>query len=368
MKIAILGTRGYPYVYSGYETFVAELAPRLIKKGHDVTVYCHKGLFQEHPKEVNGVKLVYLPSIESKILSQFSHSFLSTLHVLFQEVDIILYVNTANGPFGVLTKIFRKKTAINVDGLEWMRPKWKGLGAKYFYWSSWLSTKVFDVIIADSDQMANIYRNEFNAESVTIEYGATCAYSSNPELISEFGIKSHEYYLVVGRLIPDNNGDIIVRGFEQSSSSKKLVILGDVPYEDEYARRIRETKDERIIFPGYVRNGNVLKELYCNAYAYLHGHEYGGTNPSLLKALAYGNCILALDTVFSREVLCDNEYGLYFKKDPTSVREMIDFIDQHAGIVAAYRAKSRKRIEERYTWERIADNYEELFADLLDKK
>lgn len=368
MKIAILGTRGYPYVYSGYETFVSELAPRLITKGHQVTVYCHKGLFKERPSEVNGIQLVYLPSVESKTLSQLSHSFLSTLHVLFQKVDVILYVNTANGPFGIITKIFRKKTAINVDGLEWLRPKWKGLGAKYFYWSSWLSTKVFDVIITDSDRMADIYRDEFASDSVTIAYGANSAHSSNPSLISELGLEPNEYYLIVGRLIPDNNGDIIVKGFEKSQTKKKLVILGDVPYRDEYAQRIRDTKDERIIFLGYVRDGNVLRELYCNSYAYIHGHEYGGTNPSLLKALAYGNCILALDTVFSREVLSNDEHGLYFKKDSESIRKMIDFIDKNSTLVHSYRVKSRKRIEERYNWEMIADQYEKLFKDILNGK
>ena len=237
MKIAILGTRGYPYVYSGYETFVAELAPRLVKNGHEVYVYCHRGLFTNKPKEVNGVKLTYLPSIEHKILSQFSHSFFSTIDALFQRLDVLLYVNSANGPFGAITKIFRKRTAINVDGLEWLRPKWKGAGAKYFYAASWLSTKLFDVVITDSDRMSDIYLKEFGASSEIIAYGANVAHSSNPNLIRGFNLVPNEYYLIVGRLIPDNNADIIVKGFERTKTKRKLVILGDVPYKDEYAQK-----------------------------------------------------------------------------------------------------------------------------------
>lgn len=364
MKIAILGSRGYPYVYSGYETFVSELVPRLTAKGHELTVYCHSQLFTDRPKEVNGVKLVYIPAIEHKILSQFSHSFLSTLHVMFRGFDVILYVNSANGPFGLFTMAAFKKTAINVDGLEWMRPKWKGLGAKYFHFSSLLSTKLFTKVITDSDRMHDIYKKEFNSESEVIAYGATPEFSEKPELVSHFGVKPGDYYLIVGRLIPDNNSDIIVKGFEKSSTTRKLVILGDVPYKDEFADRVKSTTDNRIIFPGYVKDKQILKELYANCYAYLHGHEFGGTNPTLLKALAYGNCILALDTVFSREVLLNDKHGLYFSKNPESVTEVIDFIDKNEPEAEKFRKISRERITSHYTWEKITDQYEKLFISM----
>ena len=133
LKIAIIGSRGYPFVYSGYETLIKELSERLVaKKGCEVTVYCHRNLFKEKPALVNGIKLVYVPTIESKSFSQLIHSFLSMCHAVTSDADVIFAVNAANGPFGLISKIFRKPTAINVDGLEWLRPKWKGIGAKYF--------------------------------------------------------------------------------------------------------------------------------------------------------------------------------------------------------------------------------------------
>ena len=138
LKIAIIGSRGYPYVYSGYETLVKELAERLVNSGHHVRVYCHSSLFTKKPKFVNGIELIYTPSVETKFLSQFTNSFFSFFHVCFSKNDIVFVVNSANGPFGILTKIFRKKTCINVDGLEWLRPKWKGLGSIYFSFASQL--------------------------------------------------------------------------------------------------------------------------------------------------------------------------------------------------------------------------------------
>ena len=159
LKIAIIGSRGYPYVYSGYETLVKELSERLVKSGHHVTVYCHSSLFNKKPRQVNGIELVYTPSIQSKTLSQITNSFFSFIHVCFSKTDIVLVVNSSNGPFGILTKIFKKKTFINVDGLEWLRPKWKGLGSVYFRVASKLATLFFDEIITDSVEMNNVYKN-----------------------------------------------------------------------------------------------------------------------------------------------------------------------------------------------------------------
>ncbi len=364
MRIAILGTRGYPYVYSGYETFVSELAPRLNAKGHMVRVYCHRSLFHERPSVVNGVSLCYLPAIERKTVSQFSHSLLSAIHALFCKYDVLLYVNSANGPFGLLSKLTGQKTAINVDGVEWLRPKWKGLGSRYFKFASYLSTKLFDRLITDSIEMAKIYEEVFHAQSVTIAYGATVAWSKRPELIQEFRLHPGQYYLVVGRLIPDNNADLIVKGFLNSASKRKLVIVGDVPYRDAYATQIRALADERVVFTGYIRDPEMLQELYCNSFVYIHGHEFGGTNPSLLTALACGCCIAALDTRFSREVLADAQHGVYFSKDTANVTSVLSELERDSELVNSFRMRARDRIRSCYTWEKIADEYEHLFFTL----
>jgi glycosyltransferase involved in cell wall biosynthesis len=368
MKIAIIGSRGYPYVYSGYETLVSELAPRLVARGHEVTVYCHRGLFKSYPSFVNGVRLRYMFSVKSKILSQFTNSFLSTLDALFRNYDAILYVNSANGPLGILTRFTRAKTAINVDGLEWLRPKWKGLGAKYFHLAAKMATKHFNVVVTDSDRMAEIYQKEFKAINTVIAYGANLTASKDPHLLLPYSVSTNEYYLVVGRMIPDNNAALIAKGFLQTETKRKLVIVGDVPYRDAYADALRRMKDPRIIFTGYIRDQELLHELYCNSYAYIHGHEFGGTNPTLLMALASGCCVLALDTMFNREVLNEDEYGFFFQKDPNEIARLIDRLDNDKSLVDVFRLKARRRITERYTWETITDQYESLFKRMILKE
>jgi glycosyltransferase involved in cell wall biosynthesis len=368
MKVAIIGTHGYPYVYGGFETFAKELSERLVKQGVSVTIYCRKNNFKTFPKEVNGIRLVYLPTINTKIAAQLVHSFLSSIHAIFQKYDVVLVVNPANGPFGVLFKLFRIKSIINTDGLEWLRPKWKGIGAKYFFWASKVATKVYDEVVCDSVKMAEIYKNLFQAESSVIAYGANIRYSEQEELIKEWNIDKNEYYLIVGRLIPDNNSDLIVQEFERSKTNKKLVIVGDVPFSDSYANKIKNTKDERVIFTGYVLDQNKLAELYHHCFAYFHGHEFGGTNPAMLKAMAYGCAVIALDTPFSREMCDGDNHALYFNKIHGNLSALINSVESQQEHLLSLRKSSRQRIAENYTWEKITDQYLSLLNQLAKRK
>ena len=351
-------------MYSGYETFVTHLVPGLVERGHEVIVYCQRELFEARPAMVGGVRLVYVPGIQSKSLSQLSHSLVATLDLLFRRVDVVLYVNSANGPFGPILRIFGKPCVINVDGLEWLRPKWKGLGARYFRLASWIAARTFDEIVTDAQEMARVYEREFQRSSTTIAYGATPRYSERPELVTEFGLTPGEYFLVVGRLIPDNNADLIVSAFAQSETSRKLVVVGDVPYQDSFAEGIRRVQDDRVVFTGYVTDQELLNELYCNCYVYIHGHEFGGTNPTALQALATGSCVLALDTPFTREVLDGERHGVFFPKTMAGAVAAIRRVDSDADLVSSMRTRARERIDKAYTWSSIVDAYDELLRSL----
>lgn len=367
-SISIIGSRGYPIVYSGYETFVKELAERLVTQGITVTVYCHKNLFTDRPKTLDGIRLVYIPTIQSKILSQLIHSFFSMTHACLGKSDLILAVNAANGPWGLIARIFNKKTAINVDGLEWLRPKWKGLGAKYFKMAAWLSTRLYNRIITDAEEMRQVYLQEFNCDSTVIAYGANIRYSQNPNLIQQFGLETESYYLIVGRLIPDNNADLILDGFLKTNSSKKLVIVGDVPYQDTYANKMKSSASDSVIFTGYVTDAAILAELYHHCYAYLHGHEFGGTNPTMLKAMAYGCAILALDTVFNQEMLDNGVFGQFFQKNPLSVSEKLAEAEKSPEIMQLLRNNSRNGLTKKYQWDSITDAYIGVFEELMSIK
>jgi glycosyltransferase involved in cell wall biosynthesis len=365
LKIAIIGSRGYPIVYSGYETFVKEVSERLVAQNIGVRVYCQKHLFSTRPKHVNGVELVYMPTVQTKSLNQLVHSFFSMLHACFSKTDVILVVNAANGPFGLISLLAQKKTLINVDGLEWLRPKWKGLGAAYFKFAAKLATLFYNTIITDAEAMRQVYLQTFNTDSTVIAYGANIRHSKNPELINRFGLTPNEYFLIVGRLIPDNNSDLILEGFKKANSNKKLVIVGDVPYQDAYAQGMKSNASDQILFLGYITDSEVLAELYHQSYAYLHGHEYGGTNPTMLKAMAYGCAILALDTVFNREMLENGQFGWFFQKTSDSVALYLQQAEHNPQAVQTLKEKARDGITQKYNWDEVTRAYVTVFKALM---
>jgi glycosyltransferase involved in cell wall biosynthesis len=368
MKIAIIGSRGYPYVYGGFETFVKELSERLVEQNVEVHVYCQKNLFNQHPPQVNGIFLHYIPTLPQKSLNQIVHSFLSIVHATFSKADVLLVVNLAAGPMGWIPKITGKKTMINVDGLEWLRPKWKGLGAKYFYWAARLATKMYDKIITDAEGMRQIYLKEFNKDSTVIAYGAPKFKVAESHWIDQLDLKPNEYYLIVGRLIPDNNADLIISGFLKSKSKKKLVVVGDVPYRDKYASELKAMQSDCLIFLGYIKNQEELLALYQNAFAYLHGHKFGGTNPAMLKAMANNCAILALDTVFNREMLNEGEFGLFFDEDDLSIAASLENLENEPIKVLNFKDKVCLGLTEKYNWDNITLMYKQEILNLTKFK
>jgi glycosyltransferase involved in cell wall biosynthesis len=368
LKIAIIGSRGYPYVYSGYETLVKNIGERMVAQGIEVTVYCHSYLFEQKPKSLNGIQLKYIPTIKSKSLSQPIHSFMAFWHAAFSKADVVLVLNVSNGPFGFITRMFGKPTMINVDGMEWLRPKWKGMGARYFKWSAKMATKWMDLLVTDADAMQQIYQEEFAAPSVVIAYGADSNLGADQVLLNQWQLGAQDYYLIVGRMIPDNNSDIIIEGFIESTSTKKLVIVGDVPYADAYADKIKSYQDPRLVYTGYVTNSDSLATLYKYCYAYMHGHEFGGTNPTLLKAMANGCAICAIDTVFSREVLQSDKYGFYFKKNINALTDWFNWAAENNAELDEKRNSVTNGINNKYDWDSVTDLYLYHLNALANKK
>lgn len=367
LKIAIMGAKGYPYVYGGYDTMIKELGERLVKRGVQVRVYNHSALFAERPRYVNGIECIYTPAIESKSFTQLSHTFFAMIHACFSDVDVILVVNSGNGPFGLISRVFGKPTAINVDGLEWLRPKWKGLGSWYFRWASKLAAKFYDQLINDSDEMRRVYLELFQKDSVVIAYGANPRESVESTFIQKWNLAPQSYFLIVGRLVPDNNADLIIEGFLKSNSTRKLVIIGDVPFEDAWANKLKNLKDDRLIFTGYVRDPDELASFYSHCYAYFHGHEFGGTNPAMLKALGYGCAILALDTPFNQEMLQNGKHGWYFQKNPESIQTIVEKAEDSPATLEELRSTARSGLTQKYNWEHVTDQYLEVLTALAKK-
>jgi glycosyltransferase involved in cell wall biosynthesis len=326
-------------------------------------VYCRSSLFTEKPRLYRGVRLIYLPSIETKILGTPTHTLLCMVDVLFRRADVFLVINIVNGFHCVIPRLLRKTFAINVDGLDWKRGKWGTLARKYFYLNAkHIGRLCPNGVITDATEMQRIYLDEFGTRSTCIAYGANIEKSQDPDVVRQYGLKPYEYYLIASRMVPENNPDLIISSFEKIRTDKILAIAGGVNYRSEFVERLRQTHDPRIRFLGHVGNAEHVKELHCNAYAYVHGHSLGGTNPSLVKALGYGNCIVSLNTPFNCEVLQD--YGIMFERNPEDLRQKLQFIEDNPGIAAECRERAPERIREAYTWDHITDQYESFFCDL----
>lgn len=364
LRIAIFGGRGIPSTYSGTETFFIELAPRLVARGHEVIVYCRKALFKERPSEYKGVRLIYLPSIETKNLGTLTHTLACMIDVLRRDVDAMLVTNVANAFHCVIPRLFGQNCAINVDGIEWERGKWGRLGKAYFYFNAKMAGKILPKgIITDAYAMRKLYLEKFNTPSACIAYGGNIEASSDPQVVRKYGLEPNGYYLIASRLVPENNAALIVEGFNKATTRRVLAIAGDANYRSPFVSELKSRSGDRVRFLGHVDSIEDIKELHCNSYAYIHGHMMGGTNPALLKALGYGNCILAHDNAFNAEVLGD--YGLLFK-DAAELAEKIDLIEQKPELAQCYRLRAPERIRTVYNWERVADQYEELFYQLAD--
>jgi len=362
LKIAVMGTRGIPANYGGFETFAEMLSIGLAERGHHVTVYCRANNIQFEEAYYHGVRLVVLPTIRHKYFDTVAHTFLSVLHGVFQNYDAVLVCNSINSIFCFIPRMGGQPVAINVDGLEWQRAKWNRLGQWMYRFSEWLATFVPNRVVTDSRTIQHYYQQKFHTPSTFIPYGAKTERVDTDAILRQYGLDKRGYVLYVSRLEPENNAHEVVRAFEKTKTDLKLVMVGDAPYNNRYIDALKDTKDPRILFTGYVF-GRGYRELQSNAYLYIQATEVGGTHPALLEGMAHGNCVLANDVPEHREVL--EECGVYFSlKGRGDLLGKLQYLLDHPEEVAAFREKAVHRIEQEYTWKRIILDYEKLFIRL----
>ena len=358
MKIAILGTRGIPANYGGFETFAEQLGTRLAARGHDVTVYGRKHYATGGRSEYRGVKLVILPTIRHKYLDTAVHSFLSMLHALPRRYDVILICNAANSIFAFLPRLFGTPTLVNVDGLERKRKKWNWIGKTYYLVSEWLSTFLPTEIVTDAQVIQNYYETRYHKKSAMIAYGAEVARRAAPEHLEKYGLISGKYILYVSRLEPENNAHLVIEAYEKIKTDLPLVIVGGAPYAKEYIAQLKSTRDPRIRFLGFVF-GEDYRALQQNAYCYVHATEVGGTHPALIEAMGAGNCALTLATPENLEVMGDAGIVYHTVDDlAEALRRVLD----DSSIIGEYRRRAMSRVMQLYNWEQITDEYEQLLA------
>lgn len=359
MKIAIMGFRGIPANYGGFETFVEEMAPRLVKRGHDVTVFGRSNIIKYKNKYYKGVRLVILPTISHKYLDTVVHTFLCVMQSFFTRFDVVLILNSANSIFSFIPRLMRKPVLVNVDGLEWQRDKWNWLGKAYYKANAFLATIFPNAIITDARGIQKFYQEKFKKDSTYIPYGAPVEKVGTDEILRKFNLHKQKYLLYVSRMEPENNAHLVVSAFEKVKTEMKLVMVGDAPYSSDYIKNLRQTRDPRIIFTGYVY-GQGYRELQSNAYIYIQATEVGGTHPALLEGMGYGNCILANDVPEHREVVADT--GWYFSTTQSDdLSNKMQYLLDHPLIVAKHRDLAVARVQDHYSWDKVTQDYEKLF-------
>ncbi len=365
VKIAILGTRGIPANYGGFETFAEECAAGLTARGHRVTVYGRSHYVPGSLKSYRGISLVVLPTLRSKYLDTVAHTFISVLHALFGRFDVILICNAANSIFAWMPRLAGTPVVVNVDGIERLRRKWNWLGRNYYLLSEYFSTLFPNVIVTDARVIETYYREKYRAASVYIPYGALTGRIEGSRTLEKLGLTAREYCLYVSRLEPENNAHLVVQAFEKVKTKKRLVIVGDAPYAKDYIRVVKATSDPRILFPGAIY-GEGYRELMGNAFCYIHATDVGGTHPALVEAMGQANLIIANGTPENEEVL-GNSGLLYRKNDPLDlarcIQEAVDRPERFEGL----RDAALKRAQTEYSWEDIVTRYEQLFLNLAHK-
>jgi glycosyltransferase involved in cell wall biosynthesis len=365
MRIAMIGIKAIPANFGGFETAVDEISRGLVRRGQDVVVYNRSGMSTQAGGDYEGVRLVNLPTLRSKNLSTIAHAFLSTLHVLFHPVDVVHYFTTGSTIFAPLPKFMGMKTVCSVDGTDWQRSKWGIFARWYLRLSERLAVWFCDGLVADSREVERYYQQRYGISSCFITYGMRESRHEGCQWLQRFGLKSREYVLFVGRLVPENNVHHLIRAFECAGTDKKLVIVGDDPWEKEYVRALKSTRDPRVVFTGGVY-GEGYEQLQRNAYLFVLPDEVGGTHPALVEAMGFGNCVLVNDTPSNLEVVGDAGFPYRGTEGAQDLCRRLQFLLENPETVSQYRSKAKQRARANYSWDDVINDHSKLYRKILN--
>ena len=358
MRIALLGTRGIPAHYGGFETFAEELSTRLALVGHSVAVYC-----RERPPESpwRGVELRYLPTIRHKYFDTLAHTLLSTFHLLFHRCDVALYCNAANAIFTAVPRLVGMPVVLNVDGIERKRKKWNRLAKGWYAISERLATFLPTEVVTDAQAIADYYLEHYRKATHFIPYGAEVGKTETHSTPRSLGLDPGRYFLYVSRMEPENHALETRQAFEKVQTDMKLALIGDAPYAADYIRQVRATNDPRIVMPGAIY-GHGYQELGSHCFAYIHATTVGGTHPALVEAMGRGGLVLYRDTPENAEVAAGA--GIPFgEHDLTEkIEQALAMQDDERN---AFRRRAIERVQQRYSWDSVTADYERLFRWLL---
>ncbi len=367
LRVAILGGRGIPANYSGFDTLIEELSARLVARhGMDVTVYCRRHYYEQRPTTHRGARCVYLRAMRGKGLESIYHTSRSVLHAMLRRFDVAFVVDPANAPFAWPLRMLGTPTVFHTDGLGWMRSKWSGIARRYYRWVEGFCARTATALVTDARAMQRYYETTWRRESTFLAYGSESQGGVSIEGLARFSVRPRDYYLAVARLEPENNAEVLVREHLASCVARPLLVVGGARYRTAWHERLFAMACDRVRFVGGVYEPAVLNGLYANCRAYVHGHEVGGTNPGLLRAMAHGAPVLAVDCEFNREVAQDG--GRYFGKAPGEGAALLSAIDGDDAALLRLGSEAKARADSAYRWDDVADGYAALFRSVARRR
>jgi glycosyltransferase involved in cell wall biosynthesis len=356
LRVAIIGTRGYPSYYGGFETAVRILTPFLAERGCQVSIYSRPSAVTHELGDDANIEQVFTPGWENKSLSTLSYGLTASAHAATrrsQRPDVALVMNVANGYYLPLLKAAGIRTVVNVDGIEWHRDKWSSSAKAVFRRGAAMTARWADEIICDSTAIAEFWRRSYGRKSHYIPYGGDFKSYERPPL----GLKSHGYVLLVARFVPENSIGPFLDAVPALARDYQVVLVGSSGYGeayDEQAARLACEHDS-VTYLGHVANDDLLFSLWQHCGLYFHGHSVGGTNPALVQAMALGAPILARDTIYNREVLADT--GDFVSPTSSEIVQSVHELMRSPQARVLMGERARDRALETFTWERMCENY-----------
>jgi glycosyltransferase involved in cell wall biosynthesis len=365
LRIVLLGTRGIPARYGGFETFAEQLSRRLAERGHTVTVYGRCRITERWGarETIDGVHRRVTPTVFHKYLETPLHALTSFVDLLPQSYDIALLCNAANTPFAFLLKLRRAPLLVNVDGIERNRGKWNAFGKAWYRLGEWCSMLLATRVISDAEVIAEYYRETYSCKSVVIPYGVHPVVRPPDKTLQEFGLTTKNYLLYVSRLEPENNALGVIQAYVQLNTGMPLVIVGDAPYAEEYKQSLRAAADSRVVFTGY-QFGSAYEELQSNCYLYIQATEVGGTHPALVESMSYGNCVVVNGTPENLEVI-KNAGRSFSKNDFLELSSILSELLSDPDQVRRLGGLAYERSHHQYSWDSVVERYEALFAEVV---
>lgn len=367
LRIGLMGTRGIPANYGGFETFYENLAIRLTGRGHDVTVYNRPhGVKRPRLRAFRGVRLIPIPSIRTKHLDTITHTTLSVLHGLTQRFDVVYICGVGNAPVVWLPRIAGAKVVFNVDSADWKREKWGGAASIYLRTAERLAGWVANVVIADNDTIRQRYADSYGTAALFIPYGANTGRVESTAALETYGLTPNRYVLWVGRLEPETAIEDLFGAFARiTDPSLSLVVIGDAPYAAEFKERLHRIAPDRVVFTGYVY-GDAYRELGSHALAYVQTSPTSGTSPAVLDQMGMGNAVIVRGTPSNLEVI--GEAGLSYAPERAidELERALRTLVADPELRSTLGRAAERRVEDHYGWDAIVDRYEALFQQLLE--